>query len=137
MVKQQQEERDMSKTKAAAAVAPKMDMKVLAGQVDRLGDVRAEKSKLEKEEKDIKKILDPFLKEIGDTLSGRKYEAVVVIPDARIPNNAKIIKEAGIDWFIANASVALGTLEDKFGNEEIDRIVTLGKGAKRISTKKL
>jgi len=126
----------MSK-KAAAAVSTKPNMAILAGQVDRLGEVRAEKGKLEKEEKEIKKLLDPFMQNEGDTLSGKKFEAVVVVPDARIPDNALIIKELGIDWFIANASVALGTLEDKLGNEEMDRIVKMGKGAKRISTKKI
>lgn len=120
--------------KAAAQFKGEVD---LAGQVDRLGDVRAEKGKLEKEEKDLKKILAVALTKEGDTLAGRKYEALVVVPDARTPDNKKVIKALGLDWFIANASVALGVLSDKLGDEDLDKIVTTGKGAPQIRTKKI
>jgi hypothetical protein len=129
----------MSKTTVVGAVAPKLDMKVLSGQVDRLGTIRAEKGVLEKEEKEVKKVLSEVLAKKGDTLAGRKFEATVIVPDARIPNNKKLIKKLGIDWFIENATVALGVLEDKLGNEDLDAVITLVTegGSPQIRTKKL
>ena len=129
----------MSKQKVEAAVAPKLDMKTLSGQVDRLGTIRAEKGSIEKEEKEIKRALSVVLAKKGDTLAGKKFEALVVIPDARIPNNKKLIKILGIDWFVENATVALGVLEDKLGNEDLDSVVTLVTegGSPQIRTKKI
>jgi len=129
----------MSSKKAAVAVVTKVDMKSLSGQVDRLGEVRAEKSKLEKEEKDLKSALSVVLAKKGDTLAGKKFEALVVVPDSRTPNNKKLVKLLGIDWFVENATVALGVLQDKLGNEDLDSVVTLVTegGSPQIRTKKL
>jgi hypothetical protein len=125
----------MSK-KTSSTPATKPTIQDLASQVDRLGTVRSEKSKLELEEKELKQALSQVLIKEGDSLSGTKFTASVVIPDERSVKTDSLIKKIGQKKFNEIASVTLGALKNILGDEDIDAVVTMGKGSPRITTKK-
>lgn len=104
--------------------------------VDQLGDIRAQKSKLEVKEKELTSYLKKHA-EAGTTLHGKFFDASLIASNTRVINAVKAFKKLGKDKFLKIASVTIKNAIKVMSDEDIDAMSDIVTGEPQVRTKAL